>query len=130
MARGDARLCACGCGQIAKRHEYNGKFKAWRSYASGHSPCERVPLKTPDDPIRFTWQVSGSKVGQILKTLVPYLKEKKQRALLAIELADLLATSRPGKDRQVPESEWEKRRQLVASISAFNQDLRSEDYVQ
>lgn len=41
------RLCACGCGELARRMVYNGRFKAWRQYATGHAPAQRVIIAPP-----------------------------------------------------------------------------------
>ncbi len=79
---------------------------------------------------RFAWQIRGRIVGIVLESLLPYLKEKKERATLAIELSKLLGQSRPGKGRKVPQEEMSHRIQLAASIKAFNQNLRSEDTIQ
>lgn len=77
--------------------------------------------------VRFTWQIKGRQVGPVLDALLPYLHEKKQRAILAIELSKLLAQSRVGRGQKVSDSEMSRRRELAASIKAFNQNLRSED---
>jgi hypothetical protein len=80
--------------------------------------------------LRFCWQIRGRQVGTILIALLPHLKEKKQRAELAIELSKLLGQSRPGNGQKVPDIEMIRRRELASSIKAFNQNLRSEDAVQ
>jgi hypothetical protein len=79
---------------------------------------------------RFTWQVRGRKVGEILPCLLPYLKEKKQRAILAIELANLISQSKPGRKRKVSNEEMSRRMEIASTIKDFNQNLRSEDVVQ
>lgn len=74
--------------------------------------------------VRFRWQVRGRQVATILRAILPYLREKKQRAVLAIELADLIEQ---GKGREVPAVEMTRRQDIAASIKAFNQNVRSED---
>ncbi len=76
---------------------------------------------------RFAWQMRGRNVGLVLLALLPYLKEKKQRATLAIELSSLLRESKPGKKSRVSSLEYEHRVRLAGQIKAFNQNLRSED---
>lgn len=198
MKTGEIRYCACGCGEPAKRFYSNNQFKSWRAYASGHSPCERIQIRIPSDPVdlayaagiidgegciytrvympkqgrdnistilqlqltmcsetvvawfakmfggdvfvsqppsanrrtRFTWQFRGRIVGKVLESLLPYLKEKRQRAILAIELAKLITESNPCKGRKVPKEQMDRRMEISASIKAFNQNLRSEDTIQ
>lgn len=80
--------------------------------------------------VRFAWQIRGRNLAPVLRAILPYLKEKKQRAALAIQLADTLASSKPGRERKVNAGEETKRRELAGQIKAFNQNLRSEDAVQ
>lgn len=52
MARGETRLCACGCGGIAAIYRNAaGLNKGWRGYARGHAPNEHVEIRTPTDPV-------------------------------------------------------------------------------
>ena len=80
--------------------------------------------------VRFTWQINGRLVGKILEPILPYLKEKKQRAILAIELSKLLAESKPGRGRKVPKDQMSRRFEIATTIKEFNQNLRSEDTIQ
>jgi 2-methylisocitrate lyase-like PEP mutase family enzyme len=62
----------------------------------------------------------------ILRVLLPYLKEKRNRAELGIELSDLVIENKfqPLEDQQI-----KKRADIARRIKAFNQHLRSEEFV-
>ena len=79
--------------------------------------------------LAFVWQIRGAKIAPVLRSLLPYLIEKKQRAAFAIELAGLLDNSKPGRSNKISDVEMARRRELAASIKAFNQNQRSEDAV-
>src|SRR5690349_9524349 len=49
MARGDVRMCMCGCGNPATiARNSKGQNKGWRLYAEGHEPNASVELTIPD----------------------------------------------------------------------------------
>ncbi len=102
---------------------------AWFAGAFGGDVYIDHP-KSFNNRARFHWQIRGRQVGIVLRALLPHLKEKRQRAELAIALSDLLGSSKPGKNRRVPADELSKRKDLAGQIKAFNQNLRSEDVVQ
>lgn len=78
----------------------------------------------------FHWQIRGRKIVPILQALLPYLKEKKRRAELAIELASLISHAKSGGKRQIAEAEWEERMRIASQIKAFNQNPAGETSVQ
>jgi hypothetical protein len=43
-------------------------------------------------PDRFLWQVTCSHAGPVLRALLPYLKEKRKQAEVALQILDLLKT--------------------------------------
>ena len=102
---------------------------AWFAQTFGGSVYIQQP-KSFNYRAKFTWQIRGRQVGIVLSSLIPYLKEKKQRAYLAIELSEILGRSTPGRRRKISEEELSRRRELASSIKAFNHNLRSEDVVQ
>ena len=178
-----SRLCFCGCGQPAKRHYSGTTFKAWRSYAAGHAPNEKICIRIPsvevdlaymagildgegciyarawqrpngyhthivvsvqmssDAVIKwisdtfggevytskiprgraqylYTWRVNGRNVAAFLKAVLPYLQEKKKRAIVGIELSELIGKSNFGKLNSEQRSQREN---LCARIKAWNQ---------
>jgi len=66
----------------------------------------------------FYWRLQGQRVGPVLRALLPYMIEKKERALLAIQLSDALAQMRCGGKRKVPN--LTTRNELAASIRRLN----------
>jgi len=74
----------------------------------------------------FHWQVRGRKIIPLLEAVLPHLKEKKQRAYLAIQLASLISHGKSGSGRKISESEWKIRQDLAAQIKAFNQNPAGE----
>lgn len=68
--------------------------------------------------VRYIWQIRGRQVGPVLQALLPYLREKKQRAKLAIEMSALISANNMQK---LTEPELEKRKALASQIKAFNQ---------
>jgi len=83
----------------------------------------------PGQKRRFSWKVRGTGVAKILRVVLPYLKEKKKRAGLGIELSDLLLerSEHRGKRSGLSDSEKEHRIKLAAPIKALNQNPRGED---
>ncbi len=75
---------------------------------------------------QFVWQVRGRRMIPVLYSLLPFLIEKKQRALLAIQLAELI---RDNKYRKLPSQEVEERQRLAAAIKQFNRNPSGEDMV-
>jgi len=72
---------------------------------------------------RFHWQVRGANISIVLSAILPYLREKSVRAILAMELAGLI--KRGGKN--IGQEEVSRRQDLAGKIKAFNQALLSED---
>lgn len=77
--------------------------------------------------VRFSWQVRGRNAPKVLKSLLPYLLEKRKRAVLAIELGGMIGRSKPGRSRALSEGELECRASLALRIKGYNRDPRGED---
>jgi hypothetical protein len=84
---------------------------------SGHAQYKR----------RFIWSINNRKVRVILAALLPYLIEKRQRAEIAIQLANMMGERGKGRKFAVPQTERDERIRLAAQIKAFNRNTAGED---
>lgn len=73
--------------------------------------------------LQFEWRTFGSNASKVLKLLMPYLKVKREEALLAIEFQELPQKS--GKKRVTTDEERNEREILVKQIS----QLKKREYI-
>ena len=87
----------------------------------GGSICMQQPKARARFP-QFAWTVSEKRAAACLKLCLPYLRIKKHRAELLLQLSDLISKcSRRGRGYHVPEQEKESRRELIQVIKNENQ---------
>jgi hypothetical protein len=80
--------------------------------------------------VRFAWQLRGRNIIPLLEAVLPYLREKKERAKLVIRLAQMVRDRHVGRTTPLTQQEISERSEIAAAIKAFNRDPRSEDAVQ
>lgn len=129
-----------GCIYAAMR-EYNGQLNTflqlqvimcseivvqWLSETFGGSVYVSQP-PSANHQVRFAWQIRGRNVPKVLRGLLPYLLEKRERAVLAIELGEMLARFKPGRGRTLSTEEIERRTFITSTIKGYNRDPRGED---
>jgi hypothetical protein len=73
--------------------------------------------------IRYTWRMRGHRVGPILKAITPFMIEKREQALLAIQISDCLAKMEVGGGRKV--SDLSRRSELATAITRLNNPIET-----
>lgn len=73
----------------------------------------------------FAWRLLGAKCAGFLTAIRPYLKEKRRRAELAIELSGLIVHNHY---KTIPQVEIEKRQSIITQIKHYNRHQRGEDF--
>lgn len=67
-------------------------------------------------PDRFLWQIACSHVGPVLTALLPYLKEKRAQAEIALKLVDVLTAWGGGNMKKISDESFQERVALCVEL--------------
>lgn len=76
-----------------------------------------TPRYNPNHNQKYIWRINGKSIKYLLLALLPYLKEKRERAILGIQLATLIENN---KYQDITETQWQERRQIISELKYYN----------